>query len=53
MVKVNQKVSGLHRSTQGAKQFCRIGGYLSTMRKNDINIWESINSIFLGTPIIP
>ena len=53
MVKVKQKVSGLHRSTQGAKQFCRVRGYLSTMRKNDINIWESINSIFLGTPIMP
>ena len=53
MVKVKQKVSGLHRSTQGAKQFCRIRGYLSTMIKNNINIWESINSIFLGTPIIP
>ena len=53
MVKVKQKVSGLHRSTQGAKQFCRVRGYLSTIRKNNFNIWDSIKSIFLGIPIMP
>lgn len=53
MVKVKQKVSGLHRSIQGAKQFCRIRGYISTINKNGLNIWESIKSIFLGTPIMP
>ncbi len=53
MVKVKQKVSGLHRSIQGAKQFCRIRGYISTIIKNNLNIWESIQSIFLGNPILP
>ena len=53
MVKVKQKVSGLHRSIKGAKQFCRIRGYLSTIRKNNLNIWESIKSIFLEAPIMP
>ena len=53
MVKVKQKVSGLHRSIQGAKQFCRIRGYISTINKNKLNIWESIQSIFLGNPIMP
>lgn len=53
MVKVKQKVSGLHRSTQGAKQFCRIRGYISTIIKNKLDVWESIQSIFSGNPIMP
>ena len=53
MVKVKQKVSGLHRSLRGAKQFCRIRGYISTILKNDLNLWESLQSIFNGTPILP
>ena len=53
MVKVKQKVSGLHRSNHGAKQFCRIRGYISTIIKNSLNLWESIQSIFLGKPIMP
>ena len=53
MVKVKQKVSGLHRSTKGAKQFCRIRGYISTIVKNNINIWEAITSIFTNSPIMP
>ena len=53
MVKVKQKVAGLHRSAKGAKQFCRIQGYFSTMTKNNINILEATKSIFLGTSIMP
>ena len=53
MVKVKQKVSGLHRSTKGAKQFCRIRGYISTIVKNNINIWDAITSIFTKSPIMP
>ena len=53
MVKVKQKVSGLHRSTKGAKQFCRIRGYISTIVKNNINIWKAITSIFTNSPIMP
>lgn len=53
MVKVKQKVSGLHRSDQGAKQFCRIRGYISTINKNGMSIWEGLQSIFLGNPILP
>jgi len=53
MVKVKQKVSGLHRSIQGAKQLCRIRGYISTIIKNKLDVWESIQSIFSGNPIMP
>lgn len=53
MVKVKQKVSGRHRSEQGAKQFCRIRGYISTVRKNNLNIWDCLRSVFIGNPIMP
>jgi len=53
MIKVKQKVSGRHRSEQGAKHFCRIRGYISTTRKNNLNIWDSLKSVFLGNPIMP
>jgi transposase len=34
MMKLKLKISGCVRSLQGAKEFCRIRGYLSTLRWN-------------------
>jgi transposase len=53
MVKVKQKVSGGFRTLEGAKRFGRIRGYISTARKNSINVFEAIRGAFDGNPFIP
>jgi transposase len=53
MVKVQQKVSGCFRSTDGADHFCRIRGYISTLRKQGTDILSALRSVFMGNPISP
>jgi transposase len=50
MCKVRQKISGCFRSTTGPEIFCRIRGYLSTARKQGINIMEAITNAIQGNP---
>ena len=53
MVKVKQKVSGGFRTLDGAKNFAQIRGYLSTARKNAVNVFTAIQDAFCGKPFIP
>lgn len=46
MTKVKQKISGTFRSIDGAKAFTRIRGYVSTVRKNNLNTLDCIKSVF-------
>ena len=53
MTKVQQKISGTFRSNQGARNFCRIRGYISTMKKNEISAIDAIEAVFNGMPFMP
>ena len=53
MVKVKQKVSGSFRTRVGADNFCRIRGYISTVRKNGRRVINAIKDAFNGVPFIP
>jgi transposase len=53
MVKVQQKVSGSFRSTEGAVSFCRIRGYLSTLRKQGLHVFSALEATLRGQPLLP
>ncbi len=53
MMKIQQKISGTFRSNQGAVSFCRIRGYISTVKKNKISIIHAIQDALSGKPFIP
>lgn len=47
--KVKQKVSNSFRTTEGAKIYARIQGFVSTLRKQGINVFEALKDVFNGT----
>lgn len=53
MMKLKQKISGGFRSEDGARQFCRIRSYLSSLRKQGRNVLDALVSLFMGHPISP
>jgi transposase len=53
MMKVQQKISGCFRSWEGAQQFCRLRTYISTIRKQGLNVWEALGSLFEGDVLMP
>ena len=55
MIKLRQKISGGFRTLTGAETFCRVRGYLSTLRKQGKNILTALEGVFRGTlePVAP
>ena len=53
MMKVQQKISGCFRSWNGAQQFCSLRTYLSTIRKQGLNVWQALGSLFEGDVFMP
>lgn len=53
MMKVKQKISGTFRGEDGGPWFCRIRGYISTVRKQGLSVLQAINDAFCGKPSIP
>ena len=53
MIKVQQKVSGCFRTDEGIAMFCRIRSYLSTLRKQGINLLAALQQTLVGHPVLP
>ena len=52
MMKLQQKISGTFRTTQGAVAFCRIRAYIYTIRKNGLPVIDGILEVLKGMPLI-
>lgn len=46
MIKLQQKIGGCFRTAEGARQFCRIRGYLSTRRKHEQPVLAALERVW-------
>lgn len=53
MCKLQQKISGCFRTDHGADIFCRIRGYISTIRKQGHPLLSALVSLFSNSPFFP
>lgn len=52
MIKLQQKISGCFRTSDGARDFCRVRSYLSTARKQGYSLLCSLERAFNGKPLV-
>jgi len=53
MVKLQQKISGSWRTLEGARSYCAIRSYISTMRKQGQDILSGLQLVFEGKVWLP
>jgi transposase len=53
MVKLQQKISGCYRTEAGATNYLTIRSYVSTARKQGINVLGALRDLFEGKPFLP
>jgi transposase len=53
MLKVQQKISGCFRAEEGARAFCRIRSYVSTLRKQGMQLLTALELTCAGHPVLP
>ncbi len=53
MVKLQQKISGCWRTTEGAERFLAIRSYLSTARKHGQRPIDALTALAAGRPWLP
>ena len=53
MIKVKQKVSGTFMSRTGGEIFARIKGYISTVKKNGLNVMDELKNVFKNEAFVP
>ena len=53
MVKLQQKISGSWRTLAGARNFCAIRSYVSTLRKHDLDVLAGLRQLFEGQAWVP
>ena len=53
MAKLKQKISGCFRTTSGPDRFCRIRGYISTLRKHGIPVLPALKQAMDGCAPMP
>jgi transposase len=51
MMKLKQKISGCFRSRKGIETFCKIRSYISTVKKQNKNVWRAITEAMQGNPV--
>lgn len=51
MIKLHQKISGQFRNPFAASMFCRIRSYISSVKKHNINVMDSLIDLFNGKPV--
>lgn len=51
MMKLHQKISGQFKTIYAANMFCRIRSYISSVKKQNINVMQALKDVFDGKPV--